>query len=170
MFSGSVLAVVISPFCLVVLIGAGPADRRAAKPIGTEGGWMSEFTAQTVELVATDAEPESGTRGFVEIRDLHGLLGKEVRSASGEKMGRVVNILVDGTGGVRAAVIDFGGFLGVGVRKVAIDWSALKFAPHGSYERIVVDFTRDQIKNVPEYKDGDPVAVVGASDKAPRTQ
>jgi hypothetical protein len=73
--------------------------------------------------------------------------------------------VVDRNGQVRAAVIDFGGFLGVGNRKVAIDWSALRFSPTGSnYERITLDLTRDQVKAVPEYKDGRPLVVVGAAE------
>ncbi len=42
------------------------------------------------------------------------ILGKDVVSATGEKMGPIVDVLFDGTGKPRAAVIDFGGFLGVG--------------------------------------------------------
>ena len=37
--------------------------------------------------------------------------------------------LVDGQGMARAAIIDFGGFLGVGSRKIAVAWQALHFVP-----------------------------------------
>ena len=47
-------------------------------------------------------------------------------------MGRIVDVLVDRRGQVRAAIIDFGGFLGVGSRKIAVDWSALHFPPPGN--------------------------------------
>ena len=56
------------------------------------------------------------------------VLGRQVRSIAGEDMGRVVNVVVDQSGQVRAAIIDFGGFLGVGNRKIAVDWNALHFA------------------------------------------
>jgi len=39
-------------------------------------------------------------------------------------MGRIVDVIVDLAGVVRAAVIDFGGFLGVGSRKIVVDWNA----------------------------------------------
>ena len=42
-------------------------------------------------------------------------------------MGRIVDLLVDETGQPRAAIIDFGGFLGVGIRKIDIDWHSLRF-------------------------------------------
>ena len=55
------------------------------------------------------------------------ILGKEVLSAKGEDMGRIGDVLFDEKGEPRAAVIDFGGFLGVGTRKIAVSWSALRF-------------------------------------------
>jgi PRC-barrel domain len=76
-------------------------------------------------------------------------------------MGRIIDVLVDQTANVRAAVIDFGGFLGLGNRKVVVDWSALHFSP--SEQRITIDLTRSQVKDAPEYKEGRPVVVVGAS-------
>ena len=59
--------------------------------------------------------------------EVEGVLGREVRSATDEDMGRIADVLVDHSGQVRAAIIDFGGFLGVGSRKIAVDWNALHF-------------------------------------------
>ena len=55
------------------------------------------------------------------------MLGRDVRSPTDEDMGHIVDVIVDHTGTVRAAVIDFGGFLGVGSRKIVVDWNALHF-------------------------------------------
>ena len=78
-------------------------------------------------------------------------------------MGRIVDLLVDETGQPRAAIIDFGGFLGVGTRKIAIDWHTLRFDAEQTKEAIVADLDRDQIKAAPEYKDSrEVVAVVTA--------
>ena len=95
-------------------------------------------------------------------QDVQAVLGKEVCSSADEDMGRVVDVLVDQAGRVRAAVIDFGGFLGVGNRKVVVDWSALHFAPADQPDRISLDLTRNQVKQAPEYKPGKPVVVLGA--------
>lgn len=98
-------------------------------------------------------------------QDVQGILGRQVLSSAGQDMGRVIDIVVDRNGQVRAAVIDFGGFLGVGNRKVAIDWNALHFAPTGSkYDRITLDLTREQVSAAPEYRDGRPLVVLGAAD------
>ena len=63
--------------------------------------------------------------------EVEGVLGRDVRSAADEDMGRIVDVLVDRAGQVRAAIIDFGGFLGVGSRKIAVDWNALHFPEPG---------------------------------------
>ncbi len=98
--------------------------------------------------------------------ELEGILGKEVRSATGENMGRIVDVVVDRDGQVRAAVIDFGGFLGVGSRKIAVDWDAVKFPkPSDKSGHVTLEFTRDQVKAGPEYQDGKPVVVLGSQGK-----
>ena len=86
------------------------------------------------------------------------ILGKSVRSSVDEDMGRIVDIIVSRDGQVHAAIIDFGGFLGIGTRKIAVDWHALNFAPAGKPGSI----TLDQVRLAPEYKRGEPVVVVGA--------
>ena len=64
----------------------------------------------------TQAKTEDGTPATVIDADAEAILGKSVYSASNEDMGRIVDVIVKRNGEVRAAVIDFGGFLGVGSR------------------------------------------------------
>ena len=98
--------------------------------------------------------------------EVEGILGREVRSVADENMGRIVDVLVDRTGQVRAAIIDFGGFLGVGSRKIAVDWGALHFPPPGKPgARIALDLNRAQVNAAPEYQEGKPVVVLGALGK-----
>jgi PRC-barrel domain len=98
--------------------------------------------------------------------EVQGILGREVRSATDENMGRIVDVLVDRAGQVRAAIIDFGGFLGVGSRKIAVDWKALHFPPPGKEgARITLELTRDQVAAAPQYQEGKPVVVLGALGK-----
>jgi hypothetical protein len=93
-----------------------------------------------------------------------GVLGREVRSMADENMGRIVDVIVDRAGQARAAIIDFGGFLGVGSRRIAVDWNALRFRPDSvKRDVITLELTRDQVKAAPEYKDKQPVVVLGAT-------
>jgi hypothetical protein len=89
------------------------------------------------------------------------VLGKDVLSATAENMGRIVDVLFEYSGKPRAAIIDFGGFLGVGTRKIAIDWNALHFDLGEKKKVLVLDLGRDQLKAAPEYKESDkPIAIV----------
>jgi hypothetical protein len=97
--------------------------------------------------------------------EVEGILGREVLSAANENMGHIVDVMVDRSGQVRAAIIDFGGFLGVGSRKIAVEWSALHFPQAQPDARITLELTRDQVKAAPEYVEGKPVVVLGALGK-----
>ena len=71
------------------------------------------------------------------------VLGKKVQGAKGEDLGRVVDVLADDGGHVRAAVIEFGGFLGVGNRRIAVDWSLLRFHPEDESHALVLGRGRE---------------------------
>jgi hypothetical protein len=108
------------------------------------------------------APPPSVT--IIGASDAHGVLGRDVRSSSDEAMGRIVDVIVDRSGAVRAAVIDFGGFLGVGSRKIVVDWNALHFGRIANKsDSITLELTKDQVTAAPEYKEDTPIVVLGAS-------
>ena len=108
------------------------------------------------------APPPSVT--IIRAADAHGVLGRDVRSPTDENMGRIVDVVVDRAGQVRAAVIDFGGFLGVGSRKIVVDWNALRFWRIGNKsDSISLELTREQVRAAPEYKEDTPIVVLGAS-------
>jgi len=107
--------------------------------------------------------PPPATASVLDKSLILGVLGKDVRSSTNENMGRIVDVIVDWSGQTRAAIIDFGGFLGVGSRRIAVDWKALHFAPEDKGNQITLELTREQVKAAPEYKEGKQVVVLGAS-------
>ncbi len=125
------------------------------------------------------AEPSSSTQGpsavpkepapppsvtVIGPAEARGVLGRDVRSAAGEDMGHIVDVIVDRNGGVRAAVIDFGGFLGVGSRKIVVDWNALHFGHVADKsDSITLELTKEQVNAAPEYKEDKPIVVLGAA-------
>ena len=97
-------------------------------------------------------------------RDAHGILGRDVRSPTDEDMGHIVDVIVDRAGVVRAAVIDFGGFLGVGSRKIVVDWNALHFGRIANKtDSITLELSKEQVNAAPEYKEDKPIVVLGAA-------
>jgi hypothetical protein len=121
-------------------------------------------TAQDVPKPDAAKEPPPASVTVIGARDAHGILGREVRSTADENMGRIVDVIVDREGMVRAAVIDFGGFLGVGSRRIVVDWQALRFGAVASKgDRISLELTREQVSKAPEYKEDAPIIALGAA-------
>jgi hypothetical protein len=77
-------------------------------------------------------------------------------------MGQIIDVIVGRTGQVRAAVIDFGGFLGVGSRKIAVAWGALRFPSDEQPDPVTIKLTRDEVRLAPEYRPGEPIVVLGS--------
>ena len=139
----------------------GQSDNPPSAAAPTE---QSENPPSTAAPPAPPSNPSPGTPAVVlDDQEVSTILGKSVRSRAGEDMGRIVDIIVSHDGQVRAAIIDFGGFLGIGMRKIAVDWRALNFAPGGKPGGISLDLTRNQVRLAPEYKRGEPVVVVSSA-------
>jgi hypothetical protein len=104
-------------------------------------------------LTAAEAPPPAGEVQEVPPEQAMAVLGQDIVDAQGKVMGRLVDVLISADGHPEAAVIDFGGFMGVGARKIAVHWNTLHFAPGDKKRAITLDLTQDQIKAAPEYKD-----------------
>jgi hypothetical protein len=146
---------------LIALLTAGLATS-AASGAENEPGSPEPNRAAPQDTAKEPAPPPSVT--VIGAREAHGVLGRDVRSAADEDMGRIVDVIVDRSGTVRAAVIDFGGFLGVGSRKIVVDWNALHFGRIASKsDSITLELTKEQVMAAPEYKEGKPIVVLGAA-------
>lgn len=149
--------VTISTFITSLVLAAFIVGVKFSMPAGLQAA-----QAQQVQTPADKLAPPPPSTTTFDNGEISGILGREVLSAANENMGRIIDVLVDQTGRVRAAIIDFGGFLGVGSRKIAVDWNALHFAPDKEHYRIILELTRDQVKSAPEFLEGKPVVVLGA--------
>lgn len=79
------------------------------------------------------------------------LLGQDVKGASDIVVAQLVNVLVDAQAQPVGAVLDYGGFLGVGKRRLAVAWEVLSISPAG----IRLSLSREQLRSVPDFKDGE---------------
>jgi len=102
--------------------------------------------------------------GQGQTRHLESVLGREVRTRPDGETGRIIDLLADRDGRLQAAVVEIGGFLGIGSRKIAVEWSAFSFDPAGPDAVLSLDLSRQQIRLAPEYKGRDRVIVVMAKD------
>jgi hypothetical protein len=150
----------------VLLMGAPPISpaaiqsARAADPPALErpAGTQDMPRADTYTLPEAPSSATPGTK-------LQSLLGRELRTRD-EDPGRIIDILCDREGRVRAAVVELGGFLGIGTRRIAVHWSVLKFdSTDPKQTRLVLDLAREDLRSAPEYKPGEQVeALIGRPD------
>ena len=141
------------PSCLVLVLGSLViAPARQALAAGTNSPAIR--LAQAVGSIGPDTPTQ--------LKDTKSVLGIEVRTSNERNVGRIVDLLIDPNGAVEAAVVEFGGFLGIGTRKIAIEWSALSFQASENKLVAILDFPRDQLRIAPEYKPGQPAAILKA--------
>ncbi|UXN76159.1 PRC-barrel domain-containing protein (plasmid) [Devosia sp. A8/3-2] len=78
------------------------------------------------------------------------LEGASIYGADDHKVGKVDH--VHGSGPSSVAIIDVGGFLGIGAKPVAVPLSDLEFMKDGDGEvHAVTAWTKDQLKEMPEH-------------------
>jgi sporulation protein YlmC with PRC-barrel domain len=140
---------------------AGLADRSwsagvSAQPPQARQAVQVQVTAPGESSDAGESKPPAVV---FEDGEAEGILGRDVLGRTGEKMGRIIDVIVDRRGRLRAAIVDFGGFLGVGSRKIAIDWRVFHIVTDGKTMSIVLDLTREDVKAFPEYRRGEQVVV-----------
>ena len=78
------------------------------------------------------------------------IVGSMVRNMKGEELGTIEDIVVDiDTGRILYAVMDFGGFLGLGGKLFPVPWQSL--APLPSEGIFFLDASKDKLKDAPAY-------------------
>jgi len=78
--------------------------------------------------------------------------GTSVYNSAGDKLGTIDDLMIDKLSGqVRYAVMEFGGFLGMGKDRYPIPWSMLKYDT--TQEGYVVPLEKAQLEGAPRYAD-----------------
>ena len=78
------------------------------------------------------------------------LIGKRVQDADGKKLGSIKDLVIDPSEGeVQYAVLDFGGFLGVGDKYFAVPWEALQLTE--DQKAVVLDVRKKDLKQAPGF-------------------
>jgi sporulation protein YlmC with PRC-barrel domain len=128
----------------------------AEEPATTE---MAETTepaanAEQIETAATDTE------GFIsfnaEQMRASTWMGKEIYGPDDASIGEVADLVLQEDGETRAALIDVGGFLGVGEKRVAIPFENIEVsqpADEGGEPKLTVAMTREELEALPAFED-----------------
>ncbi len=94
---------------------------------------------------------------------LSGMMDREIVGPDKLDIGHVIDVLVDPNGRPQAVLVETGGFLGIGNRRIAVAWTGISFPedqPNGPIRTIM---TINQVRSAPAYQGSGPVSVaVGA--------
>ncbi len=118
-----------------------PMDRNQAK---------QEKTTERTEITAVILPGQKPDDNLVNYRTF---VGREVRSAGGKDIGEVDNVVVSEDGSQIRAVLDVGGFLGIGDKKVLVSMDELQFDPTADY--VVYQGTEKELESHMAYKEPD---------------
>jgi hypothetical protein len=123
--------------------------------------FVGQFGRAVVLTAALFAPPNaalSQPEPFLSPPPLQSVLGREVIPPKGRgvESGRIIDVLIDGEGQVHAFVVEFGGFLGIGTRKIAVERGAFQFLDG----KIFVEISGHQLRAAREWTAGEPAPVV----------
>jgi sporulation protein YlmC with PRC-barrel domain len=83
--------------------------------------------------------------------------GTNVYNQAGDKLGSIDDLMIDKMSGqVRYAVLEFGGFLGMGTDRYPLPWSMLKYDT--TKDGYVVPIDKAKLTDAPRYADSDAPA------------
>ncbi|HEV7372832.1 PRC-barrel domain-containing protein [Arenibaculum sp.] len=123
-------------------VEAEPADAAATTPETT-----TEATAETTTETTTGSSMSAGSGVEVSADDM---MGRPVMGTDGQQLGEVSDVIVDPeTMEMRRLVIDSGGFLGFGAKRIALDRDQVEIRPE---EGIMArELTREDVEALPEF-------------------
>jgi hypothetical protein len=128
--------------------GAGGSQRKLPlvllAVIALLGSGWSRLGAADVALVVVDVVAVADGYRASKLR------GTTVINPANEKIGSLDDLIV-GKDRVLFAIIEVGGFLGIGSRLVAVPYTSLQISDAGKHV-VLPGATKEQLKNLPEFK------------------
>ncbi|MEX0922412.1 MAG: PRC-barrel domain-containing protein [Rhodovibrionaceae bacterium] len=125
---------------------------------------MTEDNATSTDSsTSMSAETSADRGGFVTAQNSNQTLsetyiGASVLAGSGEEresIGTISQLIFDDSHAITGAVVDVGGFLGLGAKPVGLQWESLEERRAEDTVAFTTSMTREDFENAPEFKDLD---------------
>ena len=120
-----------------------PAAADATKAPADQSASTTQDNGQKIVTEQKDSEVLAST-----------YIGQSVYNSNDKSIGDISDLVFDKNGGIKAAVIGVGGFLGIGQKDVAVAFDRIKIQrkPDSADVKLVSDITADQLKKAPAFK------------------
>lgn len=141
-----------------------PADNNAAAPATPMAPAPNAAAPANNNAAATQNQAagiDVSTLTPLDLTTLKGddLKGMDVLDPQGEKIADINDFVLTDDGKIDAVIVDFGGFLGIGTKQVALAFEGLNFVGDQNGNRyLVVDVTKEQLDAQPAYNKDDYAA------------
>jgi sporulation protein YlmC with PRC-barrel domain len=101
-------------------------------------------------VLSTANAPSAEARDRSGVLKVSTVVGMKVQDTEGKRLGDIKDLVIDPADGtIGYAVLDFGGFLGIGDKYFAVPWEALQWTP--DRQAIVLDVSRKDLKHAPGF-------------------
>jgi hypothetical protein len=166
------LSSVVFAACLVVP-GVAAAQQDPSRTAPGDRTTAERMNDRSVNDARKDARDAAESRAEMRTSTAAGsgwqakeLIGLSLKGQNRERIGEIHDLVVDDQGQVKAALVDVGGFLGMGEKTVAIDWRQIRIDL--ADKSAMVGMTKDQLTQLPKWTSDRQQATV-ESNRAPRT-
>lgn len=146
---------------------AAAETEETAENMAAETEQTAEETGSEVSTTAANAPTEMSRPNYevegyqnAEMADVEALTAEEINGsyvygANDETVGEIDNLMVAEDGKLTDAVINVGGFLGIGEKPVLVSFDEIQVmqSDDGSDYRFYIDSTKEQLETMPEYED-----------------
>jgi sporulation protein YlmC with PRC-barrel domain len=91
-----------------------------------------------------------GTENRTQVLTAHSIMSDKVIDPSGQNLGDIKDLMVDITKGcISYAVLDFGGFLGIGGKYFAVPWQS--FTVDEDNKQLILNVSKQRLENAPGF-------------------
>ncbi|MCW8087225.1 PRC-barrel domain-containing protein [Sabulicella glaciei] len=124
--------------------------------VTTEGGRNTQQAqqgsqpGQTNQGGAANVQRTVSPGAATNLQSAQSLIGTNVVGSNGRDAGEVRNLVVDSSGQVRAALVEWGGFLGLGTREALVPIDRIRMGQGN--ERATLNMTREELERLPRYE------------------
>lgn len=127
---------------------------------GTGPGTAIGGTGASRLMEAANAEDAAKRQGLKPVAFLTSkMIGVEVRNQGGDSVGKIDDLLITDGGTLKAVVLDVGGFLGLGSKRIAVEPGAIVLRPGGDRFSAVLNMGKDTISAAQPF---DPAKAIAA--------
>lgn len=122
-----------------------------APAAGTAETDMPDAAADTAATDVQDPVIPAEEEGQLRAENL---MGMTVISGDGERIGEVQDLIFDQSETITGVVVGVGGFLGIGEKRVGLNWEQAEVQqnPDTNEEVILVNLTREELESAPEFQ------------------